>query len=355
MHDETESSMISGAADPSVTATPPPSAPATAPSASPPTARESATVTVGIATYRRPTELRRLLVALRTIERPSASLSWVRTVVIDNSPEAGARGVVDAVDGIPGLTYVHEPEPGLSAARNAAVANAEADWVAFIDDDEVPDAQWLVELERTVGRWPDARAVVGPVAYAFDEPQPRWLEQTRLFEPLELVEGEPPHYFATGNAMVRSDLIDQLGPLFDPYFGQLGGEDHHLGLRLQAIDALVVSSPLATVTEFVPPERVDTSWAVKRMLRKGSSLALTETRLLSGRRRIGLRLRHVAAGVARIVQGLALLVTVPFVSGRTPWLAYRSIVMGVGQISGALDHPIHEYRRVPSSEPSVGN
>ncbi len=305
------------------------------------------TVSVGIATYRRHPELRRLLEALAGVERPEDLLRWIGTLVVDNSPDGDAEWVVQAADslGLPGLRYVHEPLPGLSAARNALVANTQGDLIAFVDDDEVPTDRWLVELERTLTSNIDAHAVVGPVHYVFERPAPQWLVQSRLFEPMHMTDGEPPEYFATGNAMIRRDLVDSLGPLFDPFFGELGGEDHHLGLRLHEMGATILAAPNAIVDEHVPIERIDKRWAAKRLLRKGSSLALTETRLVHGTKRLEVQLTHAVKGFARVGQGVVLLIAAVPTRGRGPWGGYRSILMGIGEISGALNRAVHEYRR----------
>ncbi|MEZ5228725.1 MAG: hypothetical protein R2710_19280 [Acidimicrobiales bacterium] len=74
-----------------------------------------------------------------------------------------------------------------------------------------------------------------------------------MFEEPTLVDGAEPEYFATGNALLRTDLVGSLGPLFDPFFGQLGGEDHHLGLRLSAGGHRIVSRPGRSSTNTFPP------------------------------------------------------------------------------------------------------
>ncbi len=307
-------------------------------------------VTVCVATYRRNDELQRLFAGLVEVARPSGTLRWTQTLILDNSPEAEARSVVEAGFGNLDLRYVHVPEPGLSAARNAAIAHASTPLVAFVDDDEVPEPSWLVEFERTLAAVPEADAVMGLVSYVFEEPPPPWLEQTRLFEEPTLVEGESPEYFATGNALLRTSLVDSLGPLFDPFFGQLGGEDHHLGLRLHAKGHVIVSSPAAMVLEFVPASRTEPQWAARRLLRKGGSLASTELQLADRRRRLPCHLKHVVRGSVRIGVGAALIATTPFVSGRTVWHGGRYLLMGVGECSAALGRPIGEYRRsTPSS------
>jgi glycosyltransferase involved in cell wall biosynthesis len=62
------------------------------------------------------------------------------------------------------LRYVVEPRRGLSFVRNRAISEARAaraDFVAFLDDDEVATAPWLTELLRVQGRYA-ADVVTGP-------------------------------------------------------------------------------------------------------------------------------------------------------------------------------------------------
>jgi cellulose synthase/poly-beta-1,6-N-acetylglucosamine synthase-like glycosyltransferase len=48
----------------------------------------------------------------------------------------------------PGIRYCYEPRPGLSAARNAALAAAQGDIVAFADDDVVVHRDWTAAIRR---------------------------------------------------------------------------------------------------------------------------------------------------------------------------------------------------------------
>lgn len=302
-------------------------------------------LSVCIATYRRPDELARLLSALTALRHPTVVLRWERTLVLDNSPDADARHMVETEWPSLDLEYLHVPEPGLSAVRNAAIAHAGTPWVAFVDDDEVPDPDWLIEMDRALARNRQAHAVMGPVQYVFDSPSPAWLDQARLFEVVELFEGEPPEYFATGNAMLRTDLVEVLGPLFDPFFGDLGGEDHHLGLRMESAGCQIVSAPAATVTEHVPPDRMQPRWAARRLLRKGGSLANCDVQMNSGGARLRQRARHLGRGAARIIVGLGLVASTPFVRGRTVWMGARFLLMGVGECTASVGRPVGEYRR----------
>jgi O-antigen biosynthesis protein len=68
----------------------------------------------------------------------------IEIIVVDNRPEARTRDLVAgwaARD--PRIRYVTEPREGLSVARNRGVAETEAAFVAFTDDDVIVDNGWL--------------------------------------------------------------------------------------------------------------------------------------------------------------------------------------------------------------------
>jgi GT2 family glycosyltransferase len=67
----------------------------------------------------------------------------VEIIVVDNSGDGNARGLVSR---FPVCRYVAEPRPGLSRARNAGIAAASCDIIAFTDDDAVPASSWIGEI-----------------------------------------------------------------------------------------------------------------------------------------------------------------------------------------------------------------
>ena len=93
---------------------------------------DSQTVTVVIPTHNR----RRLL--LRTMDSVLGQRDVaVRVVVVD---DGGSDGTADAVRDMgrePVTLLRHERSKGVSAARNAGLAMAETQWVAFVDDDDL--------------------------------------------------------------------------------------------------------------------------------------------------------------------------------------------------------------------------
>jgi cellulose synthase/poly-beta-1,6-N-acetylglucosamine synthase-like glycosyltransferase len=98
-------------------------------------------------------------------------------VVVDNAPTGDAvRRLVEARQ--PACRYVPEPRGGLSWARNAGIAAASGDIIAFLDDDEAPDVHWLAGLAGGFARGGDVGCVTGVIVPArLDTPAQEWFER----------------------------------------------------------------------------------------------------------------------------------------------------------------------------------
>jgi succinoglycan biosynthesis protein ExoM len=122
-------------------------------------------VYVAALTYRRPEDLTSLLGGLAALGLPT---SWdVRFLIVDNDPEGSARSIVQSQHSrFSGrLHYVTEADPGIPAARNRALRMAKetaAELLCFLDDDEIPQADWLEVLiaHRTMS---GAHLIGGPL------------------------------------------------------------------------------------------------------------------------------------------------------------------------------------------------
>ena len=118
-------------------------------------------ISVVTPTYNRPAPLERALASLMA-QRGLQDLS-PELIVVDNSADANARELVARLaekSPFP-LHYVSEPRPGVANARNAGAAAAQGRWIAFLDDDEEADPDWLAALAR-VARERKADAVFRP-------------------------------------------------------------------------------------------------------------------------------------------------------------------------------------------------
>ena len=117
------------------------------------------TVTIAVCTHGRPERLARCLRSLGDLRTP-AGAEPPDVLVVDNAPPDDRS---EEVAGAAGVRYVREPLVGLDFARNRALAEAEGDWLAFLDDDVVADAGWYEGLLGALAVHPDASAVTGLV------------------------------------------------------------------------------------------------------------------------------------------------------------------------------------------------
>jgi cellulose synthase/poly-beta-1,6-N-acetylglucosamine synthase-like glycosyltransferase len=221
-------------------------------------------------------------------------------VVVDNDSEASARAsVYKEAEGFRlQVTYDVEPERNFALVRNRAVRLSEGNYVAFIDDDEVPVEDWLYRLRLTAYQC-DADGALGPVKPYFDTSPPDWLTRSGVCErpvhPTGMLMGW--EQTRTGNALLHKSIFDQKGIWFDPGYAT-GGEDKDFFKRAMNAGCRFVWCEEAAAYELVPPERQTKSYHLKRALLQGAISAKYDRE--SGRRlgnlRLGLKTAIAATG-----------------------------------------------------------
>jgi succinoglycan biosynthesis protein ExoM len=302
-------------------------------------------VSVCVATFRRPAELGALLQSLGVLAFHKSPPPDVEVIVVDNDPAGSARAVCESAGrelAWP-LRYVQEVRPGIAPARNRAVsvAGADADFVAFIDDDEVADPSWLDEL-LAVQAAHDADVVGGPVLPRYAPETPAWVRRSTLFERRRLPTGAGIRHAATNNALVRAGLFRELRRAFDERLALTGGEDTHFFLDAALRGYKLVWADEAVTYELVPTSRANARWILGRAYRVGITWSFCERDLSPSAWLLGVR---IAKGVARIAYG-ALLLPPSLLSGRAALLkAMRRVCMGAGNLAGAVGAQYREYRR----------
>jgi succinoglycan biosynthesis protein ExoM len=302
-------------------------------------------VAVCALTFRRPAGLRALLDGLRALDPPSDGSS-VRLVIVDNDEEATGEEVIRQAGPFPWpLTYEVESRRGIAQGRNRAVRLARAagaDVVVFLDDDEVPEPDWLDQL-LAVHHDTGADIVTGPVVPVFDEQPPRWVEAGRFFERPRYPTGRRIHYARTSNVLIAMPVFGDEDEPFAEWFGLSGGDDTHFFLRARLAGRRIVWADEATVSEAIPASRVDARWLVKREYRRGNTLSICLRDLMDSP---GRRARRAAQGVLRLVQGGLLLLAAP-VRGRAGAVqALQRVALGAGLLSGLFGVRYDEYQVV---------
>lgn len=190
-------------------------------------------IDVVVATHDRHDALRRCLAALATTcarHGPGA-----RVIVVDNG-SAALDAAALARDTPAGLDLVvrREPRNGRARALNAGLARAEADIVAFIDDDCLAAPDWLDALAAHYRALPDIDAIGGRVELA--DPRDLPVSIRTGIEPVEITSAPQALAHLIGcNFSARRAALMRIGA-FDPRLGAgtaaRTGEDLDLFRRL---------------------------------------------------------------------------------------------------------------------------
>jgi glycosyltransferase involved in cell wall biosynthesis len=273
--------------------------------------RDAPPITVVICTRERPGALARCLDSLLTQDYPDFKI-----LVVDNAPvtEATAEIVRSAARRGP-VSYLREPKAGLSFARNAALGATRGETVAWIDDDEYADPNWLAEIARAFADHPEADVVSGVIVPAELETQSQlWFEQFgghskgRGFKPdkfsPDTAHIQSPLYplppFGTGaNMTFRPGVIERVGG-WDTALGAgtpaMGSEDTLAFMEVLNAGGTVVYQPSAVTFHY---HRQDFAGLEKQMVGYGTGLTAAYTSLLLRRPGLIFALLRLVPGALR--------------------------------------------------------
>lgn len=309
-------------------------------------------VTLCAATYQRPEGLSRLLKAIAELRLKDCGDVDVAVVIVDNTSTGDAAEIVQrfAEDYPWPLHYLNEKRRGITFARNAALAKAgamESDAVAFIDDDEYPDAKWL---EALLLRWRNsgAAAVLGAVLPVFPSGTPDWIVSGRFFETHSFEDGASLDDAHTANVLIDLQALRRHGLVFDHRYALTGGEDTMLFRGLLDAGERIVYAADAVVFETVPRSRASLGWLMKRWYRTGNIEAALFRRSDEGSLR--LRIANLLRGLLRIGAGgglfLANLMVLGFGRRERIVRPLYTLCRGFGILASTLGRDYREYQEV---------
>jgi glucosyl-dolichyl phosphate glucuronosyltransferase len=242
-------------------------------------------ITVAICTWNRADLLDQTLSAMHEL-RQLADLEWELLVVNNNCTDHTDEVLSRHARGLP-LRRVFEPVPGLSNARNCAVAAAAGDLVVWTDDDVLVDPAWLSAYRVAAQAHPAASFFGGPITPWFEGEPPRWLrEHWPLVASAYAVRdfGDVPVRLSHctlpfgANFAVRTPVLRRYP--FDPALGfrpdtRIPGEE--TALIRQVLDDGHTGwwVPEARVRHFLPRERQTTRYLWQYYAGKGEEWSLT--------------------------------------------------------------------------------
>lgn len=240
------------------------------------------TFSVVICTHGRPAALADAVHSVLAQEYPRDRFELL---VVDNEPSAAAQQVAAEA----GVAYHVELRPGLSHARNAGIARARGEYVAFLDDDAVASRHWLAAFGATirqhgalvVGGRVTVRVAGGDAPAWLSEQYPRgffgidyaeWGRRERVFRV------QRPLYLGGGNSVYARRLFRHFGG-FPAELGRTAstlraGEETYLNALLERHDVPLHYDADAVVEHVVDAARLTRSQLRRKAYWAGRSDAL---------------------------------------------------------------------------------
>ncbi len=176
------------------------------------------------------------------------------------------------------LNYLFESQSGANLARNIGCNNAHGSIIALIDDDCVPNPDWISEIKKSHILYPSAGVIGGKVDLKFRDCEPKWLQGIFRNYLAEMNWGsksreiEDYEYLVGANFTFRIDV-------FNFVEGFNTGKDQE---RLRANDEFIflnksknsfspgaIYVPEIKVTHTIPEDRTNTKYFMEKSYNQG--------------------------------------------------------------------------------------
>jgi glycosyltransferase involved in cell wall biosynthesis len=245
----------------------------------------SVNLTVAIPTYNGENRLPKVLEQLRT-QKGVENLNWEIIVVDNNSKDNTAKLIQNYQANwshqFP-LKYIFEPEQGAAFARQRAIAESKGEIVGFLDDDNLPEENWIIEAYKFAQAHPQAGAWASQIHGDFEVKPPENLkpilfylaitergEQPQLYEPRR--NGFPPSAGLVvrrnawkDNVPSRLFLVGRVGS------SMLGGEDAEALFYIHKAGWEIWYNPAMEVNHLIPSWRLEKNYLISLMRGVGFS------------------------------------------------------------------------------------
>jgi glycosyltransferase involved in cell wall biosynthesis len=240
-------------------------------------------IAICVCTHSRPQYLTRLLVALQDIDLSGYNPQSVEIIIVDNNPNPETEAICRrAAPRLPiPIHYTTEPEAGITFARNRAIAVAlerGAEYVSFVDDDDEPQSDWLIQL---LDRQAITEADVVFGTWSLDTDMPQWARESGVARsPVKARQKIKSHRYglpgcaSTCNVLIGRSILQQVaanGDIFSHNFCNSGGEDKDFFIRAQGLGARLASADMSVIKRIHEPERYTARGLLKRGFKSGCS------------------------------------------------------------------------------------
>jgi glycosyltransferase involved in cell wall biosynthesis len=244
------------------------------------------------------------------------ALQW-ELIVIDNGSTDRTPDLLRASAARLPLVALQEPVRGKNRAMNRALSVARGELLLFTDDDVVPDAYWIAQMQRAATAWPEHIIFGGQTLLAHPANAPAWIRQVVGFDVqlgrFSFLRPEGPiHALPAGpNYAVRARALRSRR--FDESIGPGTGRHYAMGSETELVQRIVRETnrhplyvPTAVVQHVVRPHQLTARYLCGRMFRAGRGKVRLRTRrafrpLLGAPRHLW---REAALAAANVLRGL---------------------------------------------------
>ena len=202
-----------------------------------------------VPTFSRPDQIQKCLDGLAAI---TFARDRFEVIVVDDGGTPPVESVVDVSRYDLQLAVVRIPNGGPANARNYGANIARGSILVFLDDDCVPRRDWLQELEKAAGQYPNSliggSTINGLPANAYSS------ASQMLLDYLQTYYAETPstrRFFASCNIAIQKDTFLAFGG-FEKSFPLAAGEDRDLSFRLIRAGIALHTADNATVDHYHP-------------------------------------------------------------------------------------------------------
>jgi glycosyltransferase involved in cell wall biosynthesis len=238
-------------------------------------------LSVVICTYNGEHRVGKVLDGLRS--QKTDSITW-DIWVIDNNSKDQTRQVVEAY---PEVRYMFEPRQGAAFARSRAAKEVSGQWIAFIDDDAIPDENWVMQAYQFSQTYPQIGAFGGQIHAQYEVEPSDEVKKVAVY--LAIIErGSKPHRYDRvlppgAGLVVRRQVWLEHVPDNPDLIGRttgemLASEDIEVVLHIQKAGYEIWYNPEMHLYHQIPVWRTERAYLLK--LIKGVGLVRHRIRMI---------------------------------------------------------------------------
>jgi len=222
-------------------------------------------ISICICTRKRLEGLKNLLDSITKMQTPPDTEIFIIIVENDLEPYSEKTVMEFASRCKFGISYFLETKQGIAYARNRSVKETgDCDFCCFVDDDQIVNADWLVELIKCQVEF-NADGVYGCCLASLNKdvaPYVRKSHERSIYEYGTILKTA-----ATGGLLLKRKFLDLIQGPFDIRFNYIGGEDTYLTKMITNAGGVIRYTPNAIAYEVIPPDRTTITYIIRRIYR----------------------------------------------------------------------------------------